>query len=312
MAREGRAGGRYRALVWIGQLVLVGVVAAFVWQTLAARWEEFRAIDLTLEVDLGWIAVAALLVLATYGLLVEAWRSVLRGWGQRLGYDAAFRIWTVSNLGRYVPGKVWSIAGLAVLAQRAGAAGWAAAGSALVLQAMAIGTGVAVVAASAPGTLRPAWLVVGAIVAIGTMVALSWPVTVRILGRVAGRPDVVPLPWKTLATATAVTALSWLTYGLAFWCLARGLLGPGAAALALPTAVGVFAGGYIVGLIALFAPGGLGVREVVFLGLLTPQLGAGAAVALAAGSRVLLTLTEIAAALVGLCIRTTTEEQGSA
>ena len=47
----------------------------------------------------------------------------------------------------------------------------------------------------------------------------------------------------------------------------------------------------------------------MFLGLLTPPLGASGAVALAAGSRVLLTLTEIVAALVGLLVRHPTKEQ---
>src|SRR5438093_10890795 len=84
----------------------------------------------------------------------------------------------------------------------------------------------------------------------------------------------------------------WLAYGLAFWLLARGLGLP--PTLPLATATGVFALGYILGLLALFAPGGVGVRELVFIGLLTPALGSGGAVALSVGSRVRLTLTEAA------------------
>jgi hypothetical protein len=178
--------------------------------------------------------------------------------------------------------------------------------------AIAVGTGVAVVAATAPGALSATWLALGAVIALGTVTLLSWPPTVRVLGRLAGRTDLTPLPFTALAVATMVTALSWVVYGLAFWGLARGLLGEGAEGFRLATAVGTFAGGYIVGLLALFAPGGIGVREVVFLGLLTPPLGAGGAVALAAGSRVLLTLTEISAALVGLLIRHRSKEQGIA
>ena len=246
---------RRRAILWGTQILVLGVVSVFVWRTLATRWGEFQAIDLALTIRPGWLSISALVVLATYGLLVEAWRGVLRGWGQPLQYRAAVRIWTLANLGRYVPGKVWSIAGLTVLAQRAGVAGWAAAGSALVLQAIAVGTGVAVVAATAPGALNGAWLTSGAVIALATMMVLSWPAAVRVIARVAGRAAVRPLPWTALVTASAATALSWLAYGFAFWCLARGMLGSAADALRLPTAVGIFAGGYIVGLIALFAPG---------------------------------------------------------
>ena len=71
----------------------------------------------------------------------------------------------------------------------------------------------------------------------------------------------------------------------------------------LPLAIGAFASGYIVGLLALFAPGGVVVREGVLVMVLTSAIGAGPAVALAVGSRLLLTVTEIGAALAALAIR---------
>jgi hypothetical protein len=45
------------------------------------------------------------------------------------------------------------------------------------------------------------------------------------------------------------------------------------------------------------------VRELVLIGMLTPALGSGGAVALSVASRVLLTLMEAAAALVTLPLR---------
>jgi hypothetical protein len=64
----------------------------------------------------------------------------------------------------------------------------------------------------------------------------------------------------------------------------------------------VFAAGYVVGLLALFAPGGVGVRELVFVALLAPSLGAGGAVAVSVGSRLLLTITEAGSALAALLL----------
>jgi uncharacterized membrane protein YbhN (UPF0104 family) len=102
--------------------------------------------------------------------------------------------------------------------------------------------------------------------------------------------------------AGVLTVLSWGTYGVALWMLARGLL-PDALSLPLATAIGAFTLGYILGLLALFAPGGVGVRELVLIGMLAPALGSGGAVALSVASRVLLTLTEAGAALVTLPLR---------
>ena len=73
--------------------------------------------------------------------------------------------------------------------------------------------------------------------------------------------------------------------------------------LPLTSAVAAFTLGYVLGLLALFAPGGVGVRELVLIGLLAPFLGSGGAVAVSLASRVLLTLLEAAAALLTFPLR---------
>src|SRR5205807_2228852 len=176
---------------------------------------EFRSLHAVLAIKPVWIAGSALAVCASYVMHIESWRQVLHGWGQRITFGTAARTWSLANLGRYVPGKVWSVAGLVVLAQRAG------------------------------------------------------------------------------VVRAALTALGWVTYGAAFWLLARGLIADRVVPFAVAT--GVFALGYILGWLALFAPGGVGVRELVFVGLLTPWLGSGGALVVSLASRVLLTAMEATA-----------------
>ncbi|PYP14971.1 MAG: hypothetical protein DMD52_11870 [Gemmatimonadetes bacterium] len=240
-------------------------------------------------------------------LQIESWRRILAGWAQRLAYGRAARIWLLVNLGRYVPGKVWSVAGLVVLAQRAGVAPWAAGASAFAIQAVGVGTAVAVVAAATPGAESPLRLAIAGAVAVATIAFLAWERGARWLAQLAGLVEGFrPLPLAAVAEGAGLTLASWVALGAAFWLLARGLGLPGS--LPLTTATGTFALGYILGLLALFAPGGIGVREVVFIGLLTPTLGSGGAVALSVGSRVLLTLTEVAAPLGVLLVTGRTKE----
>src|SRR5213080_3876772 len=118
-----------------------------------------------------------------------------------------------------------------------------------------------------------------------------------------------PLPLAAVAESAGLSLLSWVTYGVAFWLLARGLGLPGA--LPVARAAGVFALGHILGLLALFAPGGVGVREVVLIGLLTPALGGGGAVALSVASRILLTVTEVVAPLCALLVTRDVKEDVS-
>jgi hypothetical protein len=274
----------------------------FVGRSIARNWAEFRSLHVTLTVVPGWIAASAGMVLLTYAMQVESWRRILAGWGERLAFRPAARTWSLANLGRYVPGKVWSVAGLMVLAQRAGVQAGPAAASAFVIQAVTLGSGVAVVAAAAPHSAPPLRLALAGLVAVGTIAVLVWRPTALWLGRlVNAATPLEPLTLSAVLAGAVLTVLSWCTYGAALWMLSRGLVHD--AALPLATAIGAFTLGYILGLLALFAPGGVGVRELVLIGLLAPSLGSGGAVAVSVASRVLLTLMEAAAALFTLPFR---------
>jgi uncharacterized membrane protein YbhN (UPF0104 family) len=298
LVRQGPA----RKWLWAAQLVVAAVVVVLVGNALAHNWAEFRALHLSLSVQPLWLVASVAAVFVTYALQVEAWRILLAGWNQHLSFGAAARTWSLANLGRYVPGKVWSVAGLVVLAQRSGVQAAPAAASAFVSQAIAVGSGAAVVAAVTPHATSPLRLAAAGLAAVVTVGVLVWPPTARWLGRLANASaPVEPLRPAAALAGSALSAISWLTYGGAFWLLARGLLPD--MTLPLATAAGVFALGYILGWLALFAPGGVGVRELVFVGLLTPFLGGGGALAVSVASRVLLTATEALSALVTYPLR---------
>ena len=102
------------------QVALVAIVAVFIWRSLSENWDEFSAIEFEFHFRPEWILLSAFVVWSTYAIQIASWRTILAGWQQRIGYRDAARAWCLANLGRYVPGKLWSIAGLVVLAQRAG------------------------------------------------------------------------------------------------------------------------------------------------------------------------------------------------
>jgi glycosyltransferase 2 family protein len=302
-----------RRSLWIAlQVLLAAAVAYAVVGSIGHNWDQLTSSPTHLTLRAGPIALACLVVLATYALLIESWRRVLAGWDQRIPFAVATRIWALSNLGRYLPGKIWSVAGMAVLAQRAGIAPWAATGSAIILQALAIGTAAALVAATVPATLLAQSLPglapgigvgVAFALAAATIGAVSWPPLARRLFRAVpqlGAGNAPPLKPSAIAIGTTATIVAWVAYGVALKLWAVGTLGQGADQLDLATASGAFTASYVVGLIALFAPGGILVREGVMFTLLQGTLGPGNALALAVGSRLLLTFTEIAAAVAGI------------
>ena len=289
---------RIRVLQWL----LGAAIVALAVRSLVRNWDDLRAQPLDWSIEPGWLLLSAVVVWLMYALLIAAWRTMLGAWGRGLDFWSAARIWTVSSLGKYVPGKVWAVAGMAVMAQRAGVGAGPATASAIILQVLAIGTGTAVAALTGWGSLRDVYPGVErgmtALLALSILGAgvLLWPPSMRKVLRLAmPEVDSPAPPLGAVAFGIAANTIAWAGYGVALWLLARGLL-PGTG-LGLLRAVAVFTASYLAGFLALFAPGGIGVREGVFILMLQGPIGIGAATALAIASRLLLTVTELGAAV---------------
>lgn len=291
--------GWFRWIQWIGGAFIVAFLIRHLWN----NWTEVRAASIEWAFQPAWIAASLGLILGTYALLIESWRRMLAGWGPRLAWWEAARVWVISSMGKYIPGKIWAVAGMAMLAQRRGVPPWAATASAVLLQVASIGTGALIVGATGiaalesrqPGSTVALLLVVGASVLVLT--GILWPpVATRLIRLVAPnepRPR-TPDP-RALAMGIGANAIAWVSYGVALWLIARGVL-PGMD-LGLPEAIGAFAASYLAGLLVLLAPGGVGVRESVMVFMLQDEVGLANALALAAVSRIGMTLADLLAAL---------------
>lgn len=289
----------WRWVQWIGGALIVGFLIRHLWN----NWAEVRTSRIGWDFQPGWIAGSLALVLGTYALLIESWRRMLAGWGPRLGWWDSARIWVLSSMGKYIPGKIWAVAGMALLAQRRGVPPWAATASAILLQVASIGTGALIVAVTGVAALesrRPgsttALLAVVAASVVG-LAAIGWPpIAARVVRRLApaGTAPATPAA-AALLFGIAINALAWVTYGAALWLLARGVLPE--VQLGLGDAIGGFAASYVAGLLVLLAPGGVGVRESVLVFMLQDRIGLGNALALAAVSRIGMTIADLLAAL---------------
>src|SRR5690348_667179 len=173
-----------------------------------------------------------LVVFTAYAVLVEAWRRVVLSMGQRLPFLTAVRIWFLASLGKYIPGKVWAIAGAAVLARRAGVDPAAAVAGALVLQALALASGFAAVALTAAESFRALGAaalpvtVALLILSAGGLAALS---SQKLLDRFSrylpsSLPRLRAVSGTHLTLAFLANLLAWGLYGVALLLLARGVL----------------------------------------------------------------------------------------
>jgi uncharacterized membrane protein YbhN (UPF0104 family) len=290
-----------RSLYIVAQVAAAALLVYYVGTNFADSWSDFRAQRIDVAPAWDRIAASAIIVLGTYALLVQVWRILMAGGGVSIPFWRAARIWSVSNLWRYVPGKIWSIGAMSAMAHREQVPVATAAGASILGVVLNIATGIAISMLLAwrwLGQVGPGARAASIVLLIAAMLGLlalpfALPRLAILATRVLGR-DVelrAPPTWA-LGIAVVGNLVSWALYGLAFSWFSRGLLGSGGATWQY---VAVFTASYVVGYLFLIAPGGIGPREAAMYELLT-AFGLATtkeATVITVASRIWLTLLEI-------------------
>jgi uncharacterized membrane protein YbhN (UPF0104 family) len=260
--------------------------------------DQLRALDAAAWTPdhLGLLVLSCLLLFLGYVASAALWgRLVLDLGGPALPVADSVRVFMVANLGRYLPGKVWQIAGLAVMARRRGVAAGTATGAAV------LGQGIALVAATlvglgalvaGPPEVRRWGLPGAAVLVVATAVGLLPPVFRWGMGiwfRLARQEAPADLGSVHAVRWLMLYGANWALYAFSFWVLAASF---GHSADLVPVASS-FAAAYVLGYVMIFAPAGIGVREGFLVAFLTPSLGVAGAGVLAVVARLWTTAVEL-------------------
>ncbi|MBW3602210.1 MAG: flippase-like domain-containing protein [Actinobacteria bacterium] len=287
--------------VTLGLLALVAVA-------LARRWDALVAAGGL--PDLGWAAVATAIYLGANVVLAMNWRRLMVLAGAALERRTALWAWSSTQLARYAF-SLGQIGGRAVASRRQGHGATAGLVTGVLELLWFLVTTSTLLLATLPwwiGSGVPRWLAGAAVLPLGGIVAaIAAPGQVlaglRRLARWRRVPRFVrrrlePLLAPLVVTRRDVTVLA-ARYGLNSGLRITAFLIVLGAAGTRPLAdfgavVGAYAVGSFLGGIALFAPGGLGVREGSVALLLEPVTGLDAALITVATIRVLEIVAEVA------------------
>lgn len=271
MAEPGARPGRLLPALRMAFLV---AVAGFAWLGLRGRFEEIgRAVQATSLPGAAGACVLVLLGLAATGLL---WLQIMAGLGARLPRRTGLAMFFVGQLGKYIPGSVWTIGAQAQMAGRHGVPVRTTVAAGLVFLGYHLVTGILVgmlvVLLGGLDAPWPGWL--SALAAAGSATAIAPPVvrrSIRLLVRAELR-----IGWAGTLLVLALMTTTWAAYAQALVLLAPGLPWSDVAAYG-----GAFALAYAVGVVVVVAPAGVGAREALFVLLLTPLSSVAAATAVA-------------------------------
>jgi hypothetical protein len=292
-----RAGSSLARLKPVGQWLLVALVLFFLGRVLARRWLA----------------------------LVVNWRWLMVHMGASLRMGAAWRIWFLSNIVRYVPGNVWQFLGMVYLCEKEGIGRTRTLASILVYQTASVASGLLAAGAvyllagqdmgrlgGESGSLQvlsgrlPFWAGMGLVAAASLLsLAVCLPPVMnaflRQLFRVLRRQPVqIELAVGDLIRFFAQRLAIWVLQGLGFAVFVRSVY-PASLDL-FPVLAAAFVLSWVIGFVSLLTPSGLGVREASQTALLATALPLPVSVALALTSRLWLITGEVAGAGIGLIL----------
>jgi glycosyltransferase 2 family protein len=272
---------------------------AFLIRVIVNEWSAVRS---TLaDAQPAWLVAGFLCAAVAMVSVALPWRVGLTMVGATLDRGATVAAYFVGEVGKYVPGGIWPVVGRAELVRRGGVSrARSYASVALSLGALYL-AGMLVVALLVPVRFASddgaaaLWVLV--LLPVGVLALhprpLGW-VLERAERMVGSSPSVRVPPWSASIGLVVRYIPSWLLVGTATWCVARAFdRNVGWTAVA-PAAVL----SWVVGFVLVPIPGGIGVREAVFVALVG-TLPSGVAATVAVTARLCFVLVDGGGAALG-------------
>ena len=294
---------RKRVLTIVRVAFSVIVLAAVVW-AVAKNWTEVSE-----QLDkISWPVFALSSLAAAVGtwLTMLGWRIILRDLGSDLHLAPSSGVYFVGQLGKYLPGSLWSVLVQADIASHLKVPRRRTAVTGLLALGLSLLTGLLVGLPATSFLLRRdsdsfSWWV---LLAIPLVVVLCWPrllnaVIALMLRTLRREPLEHDLSGRAVLTSVALFVLVWLAFGVHTLLLAQAVAGASPHPDLNRAAMTGYALSVALGMLTVILPAGLGAREGLLTIILSVAIPAPAAAAVAIVSRFIVTIIDVLAALGG-------------
>lgn len=255
----------------LGVVITLGIFY-YMFRPVYRRWDDVKGP--LRQLNWGYFATASVMFAAfLFFIRVVSWRRIVKGLGHPIPLAPATRIWSTSELARYLPGVVWQVAGRVYLIKPYGVSGSICSTSQVLELAIFLLANIFValacmlqLGAKTDETLRP--YLYGVLAITPCLLVLLHPrifygLFDRLMKRL-GKPPIQKRLQKRVMFGLGLYAILGLIWqGFAIWLVVERPLGLKIDHWWLVT--GAYCFSWCCGFIAFWAPGGLGVREFVFV-----------------------------------------------
>lgn len=294
------------------QILLIAVLFYFIGTRISGNWDQISAYEW--HVNYLLLAISMVVMLIALFVMSSVLAMIFRAFSKPVPSAKAFKIAYLSQLGRYIPGKIWQVFGMIYLAGKEGISKAEAITSFALAQVFATPPAILIVCvylilsgnlSTESFDLMAIGYVLAAVV-VASMVVLFKPSWLRgiinyVLTRFGRESIQFEIQKKIGVRILFAYFVAWNLYGLAFYLFLISVSDfPAGHVL---QAVGTFCAAYLIGYWSILTPGGIGVREAVLVILLAPYFSPGVAAAIAAFARLWSIVGELIASAIALRIK---------
>jgi len=292
-----------KPLLRLGAVLVAVLIFAYLLKSLWASYEKLSQLDFTFRYQP--LLLSAVILCFSFLFNPWAWKKIMGGMGEPLAYGQSFGILYLSQLGKYLPGRIWSYISQVYLARQAGLSGGKTLLASVLFQVISSLLSLYVFAFSflfwqdLPLASRMALFALATLMAYLILRGDATAKTVDfLLNRVFKRNMTMELNTENIVGITGILLLSWVVYGTAYYYFLNAFYPVDIKAAVIFT--GVYAISWLIGYASLLTPGGLGVREGVQAYLLSFFLPLPIAIIISLACRIWITAGEIVVSLIAL------------
>lgn len=260
---------------WLRRAITVGVTVYIVVRMVEPLLQQWPLVRLRVDDLRPGALVASVLMFAVFlfAFRALAWRRILKAFGHKLPTPAAVRIWSTSELARYLPGAIWQVVGRVWLVKPYGVSGSICSTTQVLELCIFLLANVMLAAATllwhgarvVPQARPWLWTSIALLPLLSLLLhpRVFYGIANAVLRRLGKDAIVKRLRGRSLVHLLGWTLLGLLWQSLAIWLVLAAPLG-----LKIDwwwAVAGSYSLAWIAGFLAIWAPGGIGVREVVFV-----------------------------------------------
>jgi hypothetical protein len=276
------------------QALLIAVIFYFLARNLYINWNKILEYDW--NVNYYFLVFSLVLSIVGAFLIALGWNLILRVLGGRLTYKKALKIFFITDLAKYIPGKVWTMLGKVYLCKKEGIPVARTSASVVIQPLIQVVSGLLIFLLSLPFWTRTSDFVNNLyfffpLIPLGLV--LLYPAIITkllnfVLIKLRQKPIELRIKYRDILLILLLWCGLWILAGVTYYSLIIAVH-PFPISL-LPVTMGIFA---IAGVSQFLTPSGIGVLEGMLTLLLSLYFPVPVAILIALLARVWKTVTEL-------------------